>query len=128
MSAALPSLSQSYETERIYGERAVAGAPMEMRTGHPARRTNEANLLSASDGVAGRDESFAQVEISGDDTGSVIDVHDVAGEKESVHQRDYAAVCREYRRARCALEIDAEVTACHSAIEHSAGTEAAGDA
>lgn len=91
-------------------------------------RAHQSNLLAARDGVAGRDERLAQVEISCDDARSVIDVHDVAGEKESVHQCDNAAVCSRDWRADRALEIDAEVTASYATVEYSPGTEAASDA
>jgi hypothetical protein len=128
MSAASPPSAESHQAERVNGERAVARAPMQVGACNSAGSAYQANLLPASDGVAGRDETFAEVEISGDDTTSVIDVQNVAGEKESIHQRDHAAVSREYRRADCALEIDAEVAARHPAVEYPPGTEAAGDA
>ena len=127
MSAGSPSAAEGYQAKRVDGESAVARAPMKVRASHSSGSAYQSNLLPASDGVAGRDQSFAQVEISGDDTTSVIDVHDIAGEKESVHQRDHTAVSREYRRADRALEIDAEVTARHSAVEYPSGAESAGD-
>ena len=127
MSAGSPSAAEVYQAKRVDGESAVARAPMKVGPCDSACSAYQSNLLAASDGVAGRDESSAQVEISGDDTAPVIDVHDVAGEKESVHQRDHTAVSCEYRRADRALEIDAEVTARHPAVEYPSGAEAAGD-
>ena len=44
---------------------------MEMGAGHPPRRAHVADQLAAGDGVAGRDEGTAEVQIAGDQAGPV---------------------------------------------------------
>jgi len=75
---------------------AVSRAPVEVRARYPARRPDETDLLAPLHGVPHRHERLRQVEVSGDHAAAVIDVHDVPGEKEIVHQGDDAPVCRPY--------------------------------
>src|SRR5687768_5156184 len=100
---------------------------MEMRPGHAPSGADEADLLSSLDSFAFRYVRPTQMKVSGHYSATVIDVHDIAGEEESVHKRDYAAVCRDHRRADSTAEVDAEVPARHDAAEGTTGAEAARD-
>src|SRR5688572_17804651 len=100
---------------------------MEMRTGYAPGRADEANLLPPLDCLAFGHVRPAEMKVSGHYAAAVIDVHDIAGEEESVHKRDHAAVCRNHRRADPAAEVDAKVPARHDAVEGAAGAEAARD-
>jgi hypothetical protein len=90
---------------------------MQMRAGHSSSRSDESDPLSARNRVACRDQRFAQVEIGGYDSAAVIDVHDVAGEKEIVDERDDSAVRGPDRLSDCAPEIDTKMAAGHAAVE-----------
>ncbi len=91
-----------------------------MRTGNTSRRANETDFLSALDGLTFGDERFAQMEITRHHAAAVIDVHNVTGEEEIVDERDNPAVGSTHGSADTAAEIDAEVSACHHAIEGTA--------
>lgn len=106
---------------------AISRTPVEMWTGHAAGRANEADLLAALDGIPDRDECLGQVKVARNDASAMIDVHDVAGEEEIVHQRDYAPIGSNNRIARLPGEIDPSVTARQTSIEESAGSERARD-
>src|SRR5688500_281045 len=127
LSSTVPSALDRNEIEWIHAERPVTSCPMEMGTGHASGRADESNLLSPLDGLAFRYVRPTQMKVSGHDAAAVIDVHDIPGEEESVHERDYAAVCRNHRRTDTASEVDAKVPARNDAIEGASGAEAACD-
>ena len=119
--------SSETRSSGIHGDRAVARGPMEVRAGHPSGRSDKSDLLSPHDRVADRHERLAEVEVRGDDSAAVVNVNDVAGEKEVVDERDDAAVRRAHRLSDRATKIDAEVTAGHAAVEDASGPELARD-
>ena len=88
-----------------------------MRAGYAPGRADEADLLPPLDGVANSDERFAEMEIAGYDPSSMVDVNDVAGQKEIVDERNYAAIRGIHRLAYRSPEIDAEVTTGHLTVE-----------
>jgi hypothetical protein len=63
------------------------------------------------------------VEIRRDQPAAVIDVDDVAGEKEVVHQRDHAAIGGAHRFTYRPAEINTKVPAGHPPIEQTSGSE-----
>ena len=99
---------------------------MEVRAGHPSSRSDKSDALTALNRVACGDERLAEMEVSGYDTCAVIDVHDVAGEKEAVHERDDAPVRSSDRFSDGAAEIDTEVAAGNGAVEDSSRSELTG--
>ena len=115
------------ETHRVDRVLAVARTPVEMRAGHTARGAHEADLLAALHGVPHRDECLGQVEVPGDDSRAVIDVHDISGEEEAVDQRNNAPIRGTYRIAGLAGEIHAPVTTRQATIEQSPRSEGARD-
>lgn len=56
---------------------------------------------------------------------AVIDVHDVAREKEIVDERNDTSICRANRRADSAAKIHTEVSARERSVEHPAAAESA---
>jgi hypothetical protein len=67
------------------------------------------------------------MEIRGHQSPAVIDVHDVAGEKEIVDQGDDPAIGGAYGLPYRSAEIDTQVTTRHPAIEQTPRPELAGD-
>src|SRR5207253_2208660 len=100
---------------------------VQMRSGHPPRLTNEPDRLPAHHRVTLRHQRLAHVEIPSDDTSAMIDVDHRARQKEGVDQSDDAAVGRANRIADGSAEIDAEMPARDSAVEHPAVPERTGD-
>ena len=100
---------------------------MQVRGGDAAGGADEADLLAPLDRVADGDLGKAHVEVAGHDAVAVIDVHDVAGEKEAVDERDHPAIRGVDRIAGRAAIVDAEVAAGDAAVEHPPGAEAARD-
>ncbi len=100
---------------------------MQVWSGHSPCSSDESDLLSPRDRVAHCHERFAEMEISGDDSTAVIDVDDIASQKEIVDERNDAAVRSAYWVSDRAAEIDAKVTAGHAAVKETAGSELARD-
>ena len=98
---------------------------MKMGTCHASGRSDKTDLLSPLDGLAFRDERFAEMEVARHNTTAVIDVHDITGEKEIVDQHYDAAVRRMHRRANTAAEIDAQVPGRQHAVEGTTRAEPA---
>src|SRR5690349_14680735 len=98
-----------------------------MRAGDPSRSPNQPDQLAALNRIPDRDERLGQVEVSGDDTSAMVDVHDVAGEKEVVYQGDDTAVRGANRIAGLAGEIHAPVAARQASVEESPRSEGARD-
>jgi hypothetical protein len=96
-----------------------------MRTRHASGCPNQADLLPTLDGVANRDKRLAEMEIAGYDSGTMVDVNDVAGEKEFVDERNHAAIRRIHRLTYRSPEIDAEVAAGHVAVEETPASKLA---
>ena len=90
---------------------------MEVGSRHSAGRSDQADNLSAGYSVPRRHEWLAEVEIRGDQPAAVIDVDDVAGEKEVVHQRDDAAIGSAHGLANGSAEINTKVAAGHLSVE-----------
>ena len=127
LSSSVPTALDRNEIEWIHGQRPVTRCPVEMGTGHAPCRANESDLLPPFDGLALRYVRPAQMKVSRDYSTAVIDVHDIPSEEEFVHERDYAAVCRNHRRADSASEVDAEMPARNDAVEGASGAEPARD-
>src|SRR6266705_792983 len=80
-SSSLPS-SDCNEIERIHGQRSVTSTPVQMRSGHSPSRSDETNLLSASNRVTLRNQRATQMKVAGHNAGTVVDVNNIPGEKE----------------------------------------------
>src|SRR5690348_18132724 len=104
---------------------AVSRAPVEMRASHTARGPHEANLLPALHGIPDGDERLGQMEVAGHDAAAMIDVHDIAGEEEIVHQRHHTPVRGADGIPRLAGEIHTPVTARQASVEEPPGPERA---
>jgi len=63
------------------------------------------------------------MEIRGDNSATVIDVHDIPRQKEIVDESDYPAIGRAHRLAKCAAKVNAQVTSRQSPVEKSAGAK-----
>jgi metallophosphoesterase superfamily enzyme len=63
------------------------------------------------------------VEIRGNQAAAVIDVDDIAGEKEVVDQRDDTAIGGAHGLAHRSAEINAEVATGHPSVEQTPGSE-----
>ena len=98
-----------------------------MWTSYSPGRSDEPNLLPARNRISLCDESATQMEVAGDDAVAVVDVHDIAGEKEIIHQCNHTSIRGAYGRADFSREVHAEVPACKSAIEGSSRSEAGSD-
>ena len=66
---------------------------MQVRPCYAPGRADQTDNLSAGYCVTHRHEWFAEVEISGNQSAAVIDVHNISGEKEIVDQGDDSAIC-----------------------------------
>src|SRR5689334_3003159 len=97
---------------------------MEMRARHSTRSADDTNLLAALDGIADANRRLRQVEVACHHAGAMVDVHDIARQKEVVHEDHDSPVRRAHRIARLPGEIDAAVAACESAVEQPPRTEA----
>src|SRR5690348_6047307 len=93
---------------------------MQMRSGHPPRRADDADLLPSQHRVADCHRRLRQMEVSGDHPIAVVDVDDVSGKKEVVDQCHDTAIRRSHRIPGLPGEVDAAVTTGQSAIEESA--------
>ena len=91
-----------------------------MRTGYAAGVSNQSDHLPAFHGLTDMHERLAHVKVRGDHAAAVVDVHDVAGEKEIVDQRYDAAIGCFDRFADRASKIDAEVSGSELSVEHAA--------
>jgi len=98
---------------------------MQMRTGYTSGGTDESDLLPPLHGVANCDERLAEMEIAGYDTGTMVDVNDVAGQKEIVDERNHTAIGGIHRLAYRSPEIDAEVATGHLTVEETPASELA---
>jgi hypothetical protein len=100
---------------------------MQVRPGHAAGRPDQADNLSAGDGVPCGHECLAEVEVRGDQTAAVIDVDDIAREKEVVDQRDDAAIGSPDGLAYRSAEINTEMAARHPSVEQTPRSKFTGD-
>jgi hypothetical protein len=100
---------------------------MQVRAGYSPRRSDQSDLLPPRDRVAHCHERFTEMEISGDDSTTVIDVDDIASQKEIVDERNDTAVGGAHWVSDRPSEIDAKVAAGHAAVEETAGSELACD-
>src|ERR1019366_10512996 len=113
-----PTFSQCYEVEGVHRQCAIARTPVKVRAGYSPCRSNQSYHLAALDGVALRDESLAHVKVRGNNSVSVVDVHNVAGEKQTGNERHDTAVGCNDAISRTSPEIDSEVPAGECAVEH----------
>jgi len=90
---------------------AVASTPVEMRPSHATGGTHDPNLLTALYRVSYRDGSLREMEIPGHHAPAMVDVHDIAGEKEVVHQGNDAPVRCPNGIARLTREVHTAVAA-----------------
>lgn len=125
-SLVLSARSYDCQIQRVHCDSSISCTPVKMRSGDSSSRTHLTNLLTTLDSVTGGDESLAQMEVRGDDAPTVVDVHDIARQKEIIHERNNSAVCSSNSVSHRATEIDAKMTARQSAVEHSAAAERAG--
>ena len=95
-----------------------------MRSGDSPGITDQTNLLTAANCIAGRDERPAEMEIRSHDSPAVIYIHDIPGEKEVADERDDTAIRSQDGRSDSTAEIDAEMAAGHRAVEHAPRSEA----
>jgi hypothetical protein len=94
-----------------------------MRSRHSTSRTNKPDHLSTRNCIAHRYQWLAHVEIGGDDTPAVIDVHNVPRKEKIGDERDHSAIRGSDWLTNRATEIDTKVPAGELAIEQSAGSE-----
>ena len=114
---------QRQQIGRIDCQSSKAGAPVQVRSRHAAGRSNKPDLLTAFDSVSSGNHRLTHMEVASHETVSVIDVHDVPGEKEFRDERDDSAVCGEDRIAKRPAVVDAKVTARHAPVENAAVAE-----
>src|ERR1700694_2761136 len=88
-----------------------------MRTRHPPGGADQTDYLPAGDSVPHRHKCLAEVEIRGDETTAVIDVDNVAGEKEVVDERDNPAIGGAHGLAYRSAKINTQVATRHPAVE-----------
>src|SRR5262245_42949489 len=98
-----------------------------MRPGHAAGRTDETNLLATLYGVTCGDQWLAHMEVTGDQSAAVVDVHNVAREKKVGDESDHAAIRGVDRLAEGSAVIHAEVSAGELSVEDAASPEPARD-
>jgi hypothetical protein len=65
------------------------------------------------------------MQVSGYQSGAMIDINHVAAQVKVVHERDHASIRRPHRRALGARKVDPHVTALNDAVELAAIAEAA---
>ena len=99
-----------------------------MRAGHPARRADEPDLLSALDRITDSDVRLREVEIPGHDAAAVIHVHHVPREKEVLDESNHAAIRGAHGITRLPREIHSPVTARQTSVEDASRPKAASDA
>ena len=119
--------SQTQQISRIDCQSSKPRAPVQVRGGDATGGADEADFLTALDGVTDSDFGEAHVEVAGHQAIAVIDVDDVAGEEEAVDQGDHAAVRGVDRVARRAAVVNAEVAARDAAVKDATGAETARD-
>ena len=93
---------------------------MQVRARHASGRADEPDRLTALNCVTFGDERFAHVKVCRNDTRSVIDVHNVAGEKEIVNERNNSTVGCNDGVSRLSPKVDPKMAAREPAIEHAA--------
>ena len=98
-----------------------------MRTSHSSSCTHQTYLLPPLDSVALRYQGLAQVEIRGNDSAAVIDIHDIPGEKKIADERDNSAISRSHWLSDRASKVYTEVAAGKRSVEHSPAAEPARD-
>jgi hypothetical protein len=98
---------------------------MQMRTGNASGIPDQSNRLASLHRLARRNERFAEVKIRRNNAASVIDVDDIAGEKEVVDERHHATIGRAHRISNRSAKIDAEVSRRYLPIEQAARSELA---
>src|SRR5437867_3719240 len=101
------------EIQRIDGGFAVVGEPAEVWSGHAPRRAHAADEFPASDGIPRGDEGTAEMQVTGDESGAVVDENGGAAEVQIADVCHHAAVRRQHRRTLLSREVDAEVPAPH---------------
>src|SRR5687768_13602028 len=89
-------------------------------------RSHFADLLAFLDCVAFSYERTAEMKVTSDDPRAVIDVDDLAGQKEIIDERHDTAIRGAYRRSDRAREIHSKMSAREGAVEHPPRTESTG--
>ena len=100
---------------------------MQVWTGHATGISHQSNHLTTLYRIADGYQRLAQMKVRGDDSASVIDVDDIAGEKKVVDERNHSTIGCTDRLADRTAEIDAEVTSRELAVEQPARPELTGD-
>jgi hypothetical protein len=93
---------------------------VKVRTRHATRRPNQANDLSAIHRISNGHQRLAHVEVGGDYPATVVNVYDISRQKKIIHQRDDAPVGDADLFAFGSAKIDAQMSSCQLAVEHSA--------
>src|SRR5690242_17815879 len=88
-----------------------------MRARYASGIADEADHLPALHDFADVYQRLAQVKVRCHDSATVIDVYDVAGEKEVVDQSDHTAICCLDRLPHRAAEINTQMTRSQLTIE-----------
>jgi hypothetical protein len=83
---------------------------MKVRPRHSSRRANQSYFLSARDSISLGHQRATQMEVSGDNSIAVVDVHHIPGEKESVYKSNDSTIRCHDRRSRSSAKIHAEVS------------------
>jgi len=84
---------------------------MQVRTGHASGCSYETDLLTALHRISFGNERPAQMEIPGDDTAAVVDVHHVARKKEIIHQRNNTSIRSPHRCSKLSSEVHTKMPA-----------------
>lgn len=96
-----------------------------MRPGHSTSRSNQADGLASLNSIAYCNERPAHVEVRGDDSIAVVNVDDIAREKEIVDESNDSAVgCNDWISGPTS-KVDTEVPARQGAVEHASRAEPA---
>ena len=98
---------------------------MQVRSGHATGCSDEADLLTAFDGIADGDLGLAHMEVARDDSVAMVDVNDIARKKKLGDECDDASIGRDNGIAFRSAVVDAEVAAGHLAVEDASGSELA---
>ena len=98
---------------------------MQVWSGDAAGGADKPNTLSPLHGIAGRNLRLAHMEVARDDPIAMVDVHDIAREKEFGDECDHAPIGGIDRIAGGPSIVDAEVAAGDFSVEHPAGSELA---